>query len=275
MSSSDAPKLRGACRLCRLAGVTLLAGAANLLAEERPGLWVSVEDDIVSVEARDIPIRHILEEIARHTDLEVVTHDPLSEHVSVDLQDSSMFQAMRRILKDRSYTLSYVPAEDGRIASLRILSTDPGSIATSSSRLEFVSSAPPVVSPLAEDGEDLAMLAADALSHRDPFVRVEAVYALGEIGPSNARILEQALMDPSAEVRESAIEALADIGGSESASALEVALNDVEVSVRLEAVEALGEIGGQTAADLLRKALADEATREAAAELLAEFPEHP
>lgn len=275
MSSSETGGHPGVRRLFQLAGLTLLAGMADLAAQERPALWVSIEDEIVSVEAHDVPIRHILEEIARQTDLEVFTQDPLSEQVSVDLQDSSMFQAMRRILKDRSYNLSRVSSEQGRVVRLWILSADPDSFATSSTQLESLSAAPPFATPLGEDDEDLAMLAAEALSYRDPSARVEAVYALGEIGPSNTRILEQALMDPSAEVRESAIEALADIGGSESASALEVALNDAEVSVRLEAVEALGEIGGQTAAALLRKALVDEATRETAAELLAELPEHP
>ena len=267
-SSTRRPR-DGVRRLSRLAGLALLMSATNLFAQPTLDLWVSIEDNVVSIRAHNVPIRQVLAEIARQVSLDVATSDSLSERVSMDLEGVSLSRAMRKILKGHSYQLSDAAGRQGRAARLWILSAEPDSFASGAARLDLMSPAPAVMVTLGEEAP--AVLENRALHDPDPLVRAEAVYALSESANTHWQLsaLRQALADPSPTVRESAIEALADIGGSESASALEVALHDVEVSIRLEAVEALGEIGGETAAALLQQALSEEATRETAAELLA------
>ncbi len=100
-----------------------------------------------------------------------------------------------------------------------------------------------------------------------------ALAAAALFDETTVRILEQALMDPDPGVRETAIEALTDIGGGAAARALAFALGDEEPALREDAVYALGEIGGEAAIRTLQQALADEqsSVREAAAEVLSEL----
>lgn len=117
-------------------------------------------------------------------------------------------------------------------------------------------------------------LADAALSHVDPAVREEAVHALGERGGTIAlQSLQQALQDPSPRVREEAFRALVFMGGNAAVPALGSALGTEDVSTRLNAVEALGEIGGPDAVRYLEPMLQDEndVVREAAAQWLAEL----
>lgn len=117
-------------------------------------------------------------------------------------------------------------------------------------------------------------LAAAALSHAEAAIREEAIHALGERGGTIAlQTLQQALQDPSPRVREATVRAFADVGGDEAASALSSALSAADPSLRLNAVDGLGEIGGSDATRYLKQMLQDEndAVREAAAQWLAEF----
>ncbi len=306
--------LRAASLACLVAGLTLLVGfveaqdtleGTQATTHASPGyLHVEITDEIVTVKARDVTVKDLIEEIARQSGLVVVLHDPLDERVTMELHRLPLPEAMGRILRDQSFALQYVqplsstgnssdahpsrlwvfskgPADDyarqDAVKGLGALNADevivPLSLALADDdanvRLEAVSA-------LANVGSDqaTAALAAAALSDGDSSVREEAVYALGEIGgETGMQVLEQALMDPDNRVREAAVEAFADIGGDESALALAVALNDEDASLRAEAVDALGEIGGETAIRLLQQALADEQSsiREAAAEFLAEL----
>lgn len=117
-------------------------------------------------------------------------------------------------------------------------------------------------------------LAAAALSHAEAAIREEAIHALGERGGTIAlHTLQQALLDLSPRVREATVRALVDLGGGEAVLALSSALGAGDASLRLNAVDALGEIGGPDAARYLKQMLQDEndAVREAAAEWLAEL----
>ncbi len=138
----------------------------------------------------------------------------------------------------------------------------------------------PVIDDLLVERSDQAgaTLARMAAADPDARVREEAVTALGDVGGSEARsALELALIDPDRDVRKAAIEGLTALGGDESARALAIVQSDGDPRLRQDAVHALGEIGGATSTQLLRQALLDEdpAVRQAAAELLEQVPALP
>jgi HEAT repeat protein len=240
--------------------------------------------------ARDVCLKDLLAEVARQSDLAVVSHDRLDERVTLEFRDLPLRKAMKRILRDRSFVWLSAQASAGANSSrnarpnmLWVFSKgprDPAEIAPSNLAVvnEHATARLDAISALADVGGDqaVAVLTAAALSDSDSSVREEAVDALADVGDDTGiHGLEQALTDPEYHVRKAAVEALADIGGDASALALTVALKDREVSLREEAVDALGEIGGQTAIRLLRQAAEDEdedgSIREAATEYLDEL----
>jgi hypothetical protein len=119
-----------------------------------------------------------------------------------------------------------------------------------------------------------SVLAEAALGHAEPAVREEAVHALAERGGTLAlQTLQQALQDPSGRVRDAAIRAFVDMGGDQAASVLGSALTtEGDISMRVNVIDALGEIGGPEATRYLEQLLSDEndRVREAAAQWLAE-----
>lgn len=269
---------------------------------------VAITDELVTVKAGNASVRSLLDEIARQSNLVVVSHIPLTARVTLQFERLPLREALDLILRDQSFALQDVQPSSrpgnssaGQLRKLWVFSKGPvgASISphfTSAERLEDLDSLDAenliealglaltdhdanvrtdAASTLADVGSDqaAAALAIAALNDGDTSVRQEAVYALGVIGGEiGIRTLQQALIDPDNEVREAAIQAFANIGGDRSAMALAVVLNDSDASLRAEAVDALGEIGGETATHLLRQALADERSsiREDAAELLAE-----
>jgi HEAT repeats/HEAT repeat len=124
-------------------------------------------------------------------------------------------------------------------------------------------------------GHDADSVLADAaLDHADAAVREEAIHALGERGGSLAvQTLQQTMQDPDLGIRRAAVQALADIGTDEAARILSVALSAKDNSLRLDAVEALGDIGSQDSVLYIQQVLQDESppVREAAAQWLAEL----
>ena len=91
-----------------------------------------------------------------------------------------------------------------------------------------------------EEGEEDEILA--RFAHPDPFVRVDAIDALKD-RPDGEPMIVEALRDEYPVVRRQAVRALQELGTASAARALiEVARHDPSAEVREEAVEALGAI---------------------------------
>ena len=119
-----------------------------------------------------------------------------------------------------------------------------------------------------------SVLANAALGYADAAVREEAIHALGERGGSLAvQTLQQTIQDPDSGIRRATVRALADVGTPEAARILGVALSAKDDWLRLGAVEALGDIGSQDSVLYIEQMLGDESppVREAAAQWLAEL----
>ena len=113
------------------------------------------------------------------------------------------------------------------------------------------------------------------LEDKDAEVREEAVEALADLKDKRVVIhLSKVLInDGDPDVRETAADALGDFGGEMAIDMLIQALSDTDADVRESAVDALAQIGGERAVQALRDTLSDEDddVRKAAASELKRF----
>jgi hypothetical protein len=99
-------------------------------------------------------------------------------------------------------------------------------------------------------------------THKDPYVRRAAVFALGTArDATNTALLSKAVRDADPGVRRAAVFALANAGGEGAVPRLEGALNDPHPAVRELAATGLGRLGGEKAVRLLIGALDDPSLR--------------
>lgn len=251
-----ARKVRGA---YIVAGLTFCLGLAHAAGDPR----INITGDAVTIKANNSSVRSVLEELSRQTNLVVTSQMPLDELLSIDINQPTLPQAIRRLLRHKSFLLEQ--SDDGA-GSLWIFSDDADNNQTAWATQPTRRPDPELDSELTNY---LILASSDDASDRE-----EAMFGFGDIGDSNnIDYLLLGLSDPDERVREEAIQSLAELGGTESVMALSIALNDPEANVRVDAVEALGEIGGQEAVKLLQGAMADEndTVREAAAEWLTEL----
>jgi hypothetical protein len=233
---------------------------------------VRYHDGLLSVRAREVPLRDLLAELAAATGLTVKSYVSPDQWISIEFDDLDPVAGLRRVLQHRSYALDLgtpAPAGDGVADHLRgtlwILpqEAEPFGGRALAARL-------PASDWRAEEPDEGAWLSA-ALTSGDPELRADALIELAD-GDDGAALgwLGMALGDAERDVREAAIIALTEIGGDAAANVLATALRDPEPRIREGAVDALGEIGGATAIGLVRQALSDEVdyVREAAAEML-------
>lgn len=263
IGAPTAPASRGA---CLLAGLTFLCHVT--IAED--DAYVSVTESAVTIEVENMSIRNILELISEEADIVVHSDSVLDERITVSLDSTSIIDAVARILRSESYILLITGNTfDDRLTTRGHLwifsgqhdqetkgwSAQPANDASATSENEWNRN-----QLLANSG--------------DKVDREKAMFRLGENHRgSGIELLRQGLSDSSREVRQAAIESLADIGGNESVLALGIALADSDTGLRISAIDALGEIGGKESERLIQKAMADadSRVREAAGDWVVEL----
>jgi len=239
---------------------------------------------LLSVDAAAVPMRALLEEIARRCGLTLALHGDLRAAVTTRIDRSALAEALPRLLRATSYVLRRDGPSAGSLWVFGAGETDLRAGPEPTTGFAQTQPAPDraaaerllTVAALADrDADPFASELASAIVDDSLAVRMEAVYALGEIEDgASTQLLAQALLDPDVIVREAAVDALAQLGGEASASALAPVFQDPDPGLRENAVYALGEIGGTTANELLRAAAAsdpDEYVRGAAANMLEEL----
>ena len=239
--------------LVRKRGVALVAAFAFSYfagAAEAPPAnpTVACTDGLMSIRAQAMPINRILGEMARNCDVTVVLQDSIDTPLSIDIQRMKPQRAVKRLLGDYSFILSY-ESSVGASNWLWVLADNP----SQPGRAEIIQAG-------LQDSAD----------------RLEAIYLLGEDGGgSSMNSLRNTLVDPDRDVREATVETLGEIGGDAAALALAIALNDPDPDVRESAADALGQIGGDISIQLLHQMTADShaVVREAAADNLQELTE--
>jgi hypothetical protein len=81
--------------------------------EGNQAIFIQVDRDRLTVRLWEAPIRAVLEEIGRRTGIEIVFLDSITQNISLEFEDLSLEEGMRRLLKN--YGLGLVTAgEDSR-----------------------------------------------------------------------------------------------------------------------------------------------------------------
>ena len=234
-------------------------------------LEVTMSDDFVTLKAHNASVRQVLDEIARQSDLIVVSQGPLNGRLTLELERLSLSEALRRIMRGRSYLLFQAQPATGtgiakheRRGTLWIFS-DGASVEPGHDQVAGRSSS--------DTASAIEALQAQLLSD-DIRVRQEAIKGLRRLkGNEVIAPLSYALADEEKKIRVKAIYALADIGGDNAVAAMAAAAGDENAWVRAETAYALGTLGGDTAIEVLKHALhdTDSDVRESAIEAFTEI----
>jgi hypothetical protein len=204
------------------------------------GLLIKLDGPLLTVKAKEIPQRQILEEIAKRLSFQLIIHGSLEERRSLDLEGIPWEEGLKKALFTANWAFIYEPAAGGlRLSKVLVMPAQRDRDATDR---------PPPVP------------AREAISFPAPIKPSEAQSdsALGQ-GQVGVNIpLTKLLKAEDVSVRAAAIGSIAVIGGEGAVDALMQALQDQEPWLRLEAVEALTKLGGEQAMQGLQQALQDE-----------------
>ena len=277
----------------QLSDSTITESPATAAATEK--LHVEIVADMVTVEARNVTIRDVLEEIALLGGLELMSDQPLDTRISIAFQRVYLPKAISRILRHHNFALQYSEQQsevgdeptEMRASRLWVFADDsgadeaPASITPSDEALQMDASHGDgerrwqAMQTLAMSGSDSAVAALSlAALDANSDVRADAVTVLAKLGSDRAApALSWALSDSDPSIREAAADALGRIGDAAAGQALELALTDPEKEVREAAIWAFAEIGGDASALALSTALfdTDASLREEAVDALGEI----
>jgi len=235
----------------------------------------------LSTKLKNSPLEKVLKEIMEQSGARIWLNDAIDTTVTIEFQNVSVREGVRRILKDKNYAFLYAPNEI-KEGKLSIISASKSKEIFTKAKEEPPKKPPQKpVPPTAKKGKvkkeppPFESLVKDALENEDAGKREDAIIALGESKDKKAieTIVKALVNDPSEDVRLSSIDALLEIGDKSIAEPLSQALKDRDPWVRESAVEALGEVGGESAIEFIKSALNDEdgSVRELAQETLEEL----
>ncbi len=262
-------------------------------AVQRPAenqLAVHVEEGLLTVALRHVPLDQVLAAVARASGVAVSLDVPAPEPVTVTFTALPLDEGLRRILRTRSFILVFAddPQDHGtqrtpRLTRLRVL----GALEAAgvSGRVRQHASVPQTTPPTppasaahvsGSDTAAVAPLARVLWEETEGWRRADAAAALGRTwSPDAVDPLSQAVMedeDPS--VRLAAVEALGRTWEEGAVDPLALALlGDPDISVREEAAGALGETWSDAAVGPLVEALLEDPhwqVRDRAAQALGE-----
>ena len=106
----------------------LLIIPSALFAEEAVGnasFVLTIQDNLISLKAKDAPVAEIVKEIGRKMDIEIAGDIPATEKVSMEFENLTFDEAMARLRVDYAYVTG--PREDGeRIIKVMLLPKSEG-----------------------------------------------------------------------------------------------------------------------------------------------------
>jgi len=227
------------CALLALASGVAVSAAAAIDARARQGIVeVGLENGLLTVEARDVPLVEVVTAIGDRAGFETLVLGDVDIRVNASFSDLPINEALDQVLGRSNRVIVYAPPDEHSpkqsVVRLWLL----GSGAATDDAMTGETPAPP----------------ADPLQSADPKTRSEAVLRLGAGVATEAELeaLADALQnDEQSLVRTRAAIALGALRDERAVSALEVALLDDSPSVRIQAIHALSKIGGERATSAL------------------------
>ncbi len=248
---------------------------------------VTVEDGLLTMKARNMPLREILQQIASQAEVEIVVQGGAEQTVSADFSRTELEDALRRLTQDFNSVFLYGPKRmkkallyaknapaGGRAEGQQQEIFRPGgTVAAAPSQPKITPERQAMSPPPSEehDGAEPESLA-ELMKSDDPALREEAVGMLADLedGGGVSQLAEMLLHDEDSGVRLLTAEVLSGLDDRRAVAALGKALEDKNAEVRNMAVYALGQIGGAEAVALIKKAQKDknQEVRQAAADAL-------
>jgi len=259
-----------------LINLSSLSVSENREPDEAPFL-VRTKGNLLTVKARDIPLEEVLTEIANQTRINFVLCEPAEESISADFSNLPLEKGLKRLTRDFDHVLVYGPNTAKRvhlkIKTMLIFPREGGRSKKGSEARVIV----PEKRTLRALGNASMDSLIKALGDKDPEVREDAVDSLAEFEDEKVimHLTKVLLNDKDEDVRANAADVLGELGGENARDALIQALQDEDAGVRESAVDALAEIGGQEVVPPLTVVLRDEVddVRESAADALEEITE--
>jgi len=211
-----------------------------------------MDGELLTVRAKDIPIRRILEGLARELRFELIVVGALDGRRSVEVEARPWEPVLKKVLAPASWAFVYksvggqsrlakvfvFPAKEqqGSATLARAISDLPtGLVRPFPQRQRMGEAASP---PPREAGVGGAL--SELFASDDDEMRAVAIVGLTALGGEQAAgALHQALQDKEPWIRQTAVEALEELGGAQAIQGLRYALRDENPAVRKAAQEAL------------------------------------
>ncbi len=242
-----------------LAIVSLLCSGSSVWANTVEGsLFVSIQDDRLTVRATDTPLEKVLQEIARKVGIRLHSEPYVAnEKIKVEFKDLTIEEGIGRILARYNY-IYMLPAEEtiGDTSSNRTVievwlfsrrEDVPGHLMREASEVSDPKERMAALKTLVEGDEEKVMpTIISALRDGDPQVREVALEMLEEadepvpIEP----LVKVALTDSSSQIRMNALELLVDTDEKAALEPLKQALRDPDPQISNLAQELLEDVEG-------------------------------
>lgn len=210
-----------------------------------PGLFIRIDEGLLTVKAQAVPHGQILEALAHQLHFELIMGGPLEELQSLDLERRPWEEGLKQALAPANWAALYrSTAGMPRLSQVVVWPRSQG---------------PPPKAPSAGPPGQLPEARGDTAA---PQGQLNIYAPLAEL-----------LAAENDEVRAVAVVALTNVGGKQAVEAVRYALHDREPWVRGVAVEALAVMGGEPAIQGLQQALQDDNpdVQQAAQEVLAQL----
>jgi HEAT repeats len=216
---------------------------------------IRAEGGMLTLKAKDVSQRRILEGLARQLNFELILRGPLEERRSLDIDGRPWEEALKKALSPASWAFVYdTSGAQPRLAKVYVFPSPNSSSGSDrpSPSPGRVSPPPPAfrpppnpqanrVPPRVEQSAEAS--GGEVLAAEDDETRALALVDLATTGGEQAvGTLRQALQDKAPWIRETAVEALAEIGGEQAVQGLQQALGDENDEVRRAAQEALSKL---------------------------------
>lgn len=229
---------------------------------------IQIHEDLLTVNVKDVPLRQVLMEIANQIDTKIVFSVSADELLVDDFSNLSIEKGLKRLLYDYNHAFIY-DTEKNKGSSSKIRKIF---VLSKKEERQNIN-----VKPTINSTENLVLQSLiKSLDNKDPYVRKEVVYSLGELQDvKSIDLLSEILLnDKDEDVRAAAADILGDIGGETAIDSLIDALQDEEADVRERVMEALGAIGSARGLNALEGILSDEKEEEVSETAAEEFHEH-
>jgi hypothetical protein len=234
-----------------------------------PKLSVEFQNERLSVHADEVPLRELLAEMEEKCAIKFILRDEkaAANLITVDLKDLAPASALEEILRGLNFAYFYSGA---RLAQVVILPKGAGMAGPGGATPSMGGPRGqiPSVGNLRPKAEAIKKTPEQVKEESRVAAKLDAIDDLEDKNdPKSIAALADMLSDPSREVKEAALQALADKEGTNVTQLIQRALNDRDPGFRLEVLEVLADRGDL---ESLRKAKSDpdKEVRERAADLL-------